>query len=86
MAQNRDTILKKLMSNYWLFENMFGKYWDDILYNSERELARRILKIWFKKTDVDKFFPSEVDMEDYQNTLKTIFTYYEQRENDRAKS
>lgn len=77
MAQNRETILKKLMTNYWLFENMFGKYWDDILYNSERELARRILKEAYWKRDVDRFFPAEVDMDDYERTLKTIFTYYD---------
>jgi hypothetical protein len=76
---DRETILKKLMTNYWLFENMLWKYWDDILYDTDRELARKILKLWYGKTDIDKFFPEQVNMEDYQNTLKTIFTYYDNK-------
>ncbi len=74
---DRQTILKKLMTNYWLFENMFWKYGDDILYDQERELARKILKNAFWKKDVDVYFPEQVDMEKYNSTLKTIFTYYD---------
>ena len=77
MANDRQSIIKKLMTNYWLFENMFWKYGDDILYDQERQLARRILKTAYWKTDVDLFFPECVDMTDYHQTLKTIFTYYE---------
>lgn len=77
---DRQTIIKKLMTNYWLFENMLWKYGDDVLYDHDRQLARRILKNWYDKTDVDKFFPEQVDMEDYHNTLKTIFTYYDQQD------
>lgn len=83
---DRQTILKKLMTNYWLFENMFWKYGDDILYDQERELARKILKNAFWKKDVDLYFPEKVDMEKYNETLKTIFTYYDnQNEWDKAK-
>lgn len=82
---DRQTILKKLMTNYWLFENMLGKYGDDILYDTDRELARKILKVWFGKTDVDLFFPEQVNMDDYQNTLKTIFTYYDSTNEQPAK-
>ena len=76
---DRETILKKLMTNYWLFENMLWKYGDDILYDTDRELARKILKLWYWKTDIDLFFPEQVNMDDYQNTLKTIFTYYDNK-------
>jgi len=74
---DRQTILKKLMTHYGLFENMFWKYWDDIIYDTDRELARKILKEWYNKTDVDKYFPEQVDVEKYNTTLKTIFTYYD---------
>lgn len=80
MARDRQTILKKLMTNYGLFENMLWKYWDDVLYNQERELARRILKNGYNKIDVDVFFPEQVDMDDYEKTLRTIFTYYDNRD------
>lgn len=79
MARDRQSILKKLMTNYWLFENMLWKYWDDVLYDQERELARRILKNWYWKTDVDLFFPEQVDMQDYESTLKTIFAFYDSK-------
>ena len=77
MSNQRETILKKLMTNYWLFENMFWKYGDNILYDTEREKAKRFLRIVFHKTDVNILFPEEIDKEDYEKTLKTIFTYYD---------
>jgi hypothetical protein len=80
MARDRQSILKKLMTNYGLFENMLWKYGDDILYDQQRELARRILKSWYWKIDVDTFFPEQVDMEDYEKTLKTIFAYYDNKD------
>jgi len=77
MTINRETILKKLMSNVWLFENMLWKYWDNVLYNTEKEMAKRFLKNVFHKRDVNILFPEEIDKEDYNSTLKTIFTYYD---------
>lgn len=84
---DRTTILKKIMTNYGLFENMFWKYGDDILYDQERELARKILKNAYGKTDIDQYFPELVDMADYKETMNTIFTYYDnQNEWNTAKS
>lgn len=82
---DRQTILKKLMTNYWLFENMFWKYWDNILFDQDVEIALKILKYWYKKTDVDQFFHEQVDMQKYWDTLKTIFTYYD-NQNEWTKS
>ena len=77
MTANRETILKKLMTNYGLFENMFWKYGDNILYNTEKEMAKRFLIKVYGKTDVNILFPEEIDREDYEKTLNTIFTYYD---------
>jgi len=65
------------MTNVWLFENMFWKYGDNILYDTQKEMAKRFLKIVFHKRDVNILFPEEVDKDDYEKTLKTIFTYYD---------
>jgi len=85
MAQNRETILKKFMSNIWLFENMLWKYWDIVLYDTQKEKYKRFLFELYGKKDVYSLFPSELDQEEYNRTLKTLFTYYEWNEWEIAK-
>ena len=85
MAQNRETILKKLMSNIWLFENMLWKYWDKILFDTDKEKYKRFLYNLYWKKDVYTLFVEEVDQDEYNKTLKTLFTYYEQNEWDPPK-
>lgn len=80
MAQNRESILKKFMTNYGLFENMLWKYWDKIIYDTTREKYKRFLYELYGKKDVYSLFPEEVDMDEYNKTLKTLFTYYESDE------
>lgn len=80
MAQNRETILKKLLSNIWLFENMLWKFGDKILYDSTKEKYKRFLYELYWKKDVFSLFPEEIDKEEYNKTLKTLFTYYEDYE------
>ena len=85
MAQNRDTIVKKMMSNIWLLENTFWKFWDKILYDSTKEKYKRFLFELYGKKDVYSLFPEEIDTEEYNRTLKTLFTYYENNDWDIAK-
>ena len=85
MAPNRETILKKFMSNIWLFENMLWKYWDIVLYDTQKEKYKRFLFELYGKKDVYSLFPSELDQEEYNRTLKTLFTYYEWNEWEIAK-
>lgn len=85
MARNRESILKIMMSNIWLFENMLWKFWDKILYNTTKEKYKRFLFELYWKKDVYSLFPEEIDKEEYNKTLKTLFTYYENNEWDTAK-
>lgn len=80
MTTNRESILKKMMSNIWLFENMLWKYGDKVLFDTQKEKAKRILYELYDKKDVFTLFPEEIDMEEYNKTLKTLFTYYDQNE------
>ena len=80
MAQKRETILKTLMSNIWLFENSLWKYWDKILFDTNKEKYKRFLYELYGKKDVYSLFPEEIDMEEYNKTLKTFFTYYDNEE------
>lgn len=82
---NRESILKRMMSNIWLFENMLWKYWDKILFDTQKEKYKRILFELYGKKDVHSLFPEEVDMEEYNKTLKTLFTYYEANERESKK-
>jgi len=74
-----------MMSNIWLFENMLWKFWDKILYNTTKEKYKRFLFELYWKKDVYSLFPEEIDKEEYNKTLKTLFTYYENNEWDTAK-
>jgi len=85
MARNRESILKIMMSNIWLFENMLWKFWDKILYNTTKEKYKRFLYELYWKKDVFSLFPEEIDREEYNKTLKTLFTYYENNDWDITK-
>lgn len=77
MRQKGESILKIMMSNIWLFENSLWKYWDKILFDTTKEKYKRFLFELYWKKDVFSLFPEEIDMEEYNKTLKTFFTYYD---------
>ena len=83
---NTDRILDRFISNVWLFKNIFG--WEltkKIVYNTEKEKVKNILFEIYWKKDVFKLFTEEVDERKVDNTLKTLFQYYESRERETDK-
>lgn len=78
--QNKQRIIEKFITNIWLFENVFWKVTDLIVYDTEYEKAKRILSqvYWYK--DVYDLFPAELDERKVNETLKTLFTYYDKWE------
>ena len=75
MKNNRFTIVDRLMTVVWLFESVFGRYTDLIIYDQEKEKAKRFLREIYGKTDVDDLFPPELDTEQFNNTMKILFQY-----------
>lgn len=77
---NTKKIVDSLMSNIWLFENIFWKITDNVVYDENREKAKLILKKVFHKKDVDDLFPRELDMIKVNSTMDRLFQYYSSKE------
>jgi len=50
------------------------------LFDTNKEKYKRFLYELYGKKDVYSLFPEEIDMEEYNKTLKTFFTYYDNEE------
>lgn len=79
--KNRD-ITNRFMANIWLFENMFWKYANNFAYNQKKEKYKRILYHVYGFHDIFDFFPPEIDEAKTNQILKTIFTYYDNSNNN----
>lgn len=72
-----EKILDRFLWNIWLFENVFWKITNNIVYNSEKEKIKTLLFKLYWKEDVFDLFPAELDNARVESTLKTLFTYYD---------
>lgn len=70
-------IIDKFLSNVWLFENVFWKSTDLIIYDNDKEKMKRFLYQLYGKKDTFDLFPAELDNDRMNTTLKTLFTYYD---------
>lgn len=80
--ENKQKIIEKFITNIWLFENVFWKVTDLIVYDTEMEKAKRILYQIYGKKDVYDLFPPELDEAKVEKTLKTLFSYYDNRDTE----
>ncbi len=83
--KNRQNILDRLMSVVGIFESVFWKFTDLIVYDEEKEKVKRILKEVYWYTDVDRIFPPELDYESFEKTSKVLFTYYDGNNDDKKR-
>jgi hypothetical protein len=71
---DQDHILSKFTKNTWLLDKIF---WGEgiILYNEDKEKAKRLLKevYWYDK--IYDLFEPELDEEKIDRTLRTIFRF-----------
>lgn len=72
---NKQSILDTFLERVWIFDDIFWKNTDKVIYDREREKARNILKNVYKYENVDLFFPPEIDDYRFQNTLTTLFRF-----------
>ena len=73
---NKQTILETFLERVWLFEDIFWKNTDKVIFDREREKARNILKNVYKYENVDLFFPAEIDDYKFNTTLATLFRFW----------
>ena len=74
--QTRYTIMDRLMLVVGLFESVYGKLTDLIVYDNDKEKGKRILKEVYHKTDVDSLFPPELDEQRFDRVSTILFQYY----------
>jgi hypothetical protein len=82
----KEKLLDRLLTAVWLFENIFWKYSDRIVYNAQSEKIKNLLYNVYWLTDVYIIFPHEVDEIKTKELLKTMYTYYEPPQQEEGKS
>lgn len=76
-------IVKQFLQRIGLIENvLWSKYWPLVLLNQEKERKKKILHdvYWYK--DIYKVLPPEIDKESLDKFLKTMFSYYDNRNDE----
>lgn len=74
-------IIDVFMERVGLFENVFWKASDKILYNSEFEKVKNILFEIYWKKDVFDIFPSEFDEDKASRIMGTMFRFSDNNNN-----
>lgn len=74
-------ITDKFISVVWLVENALWRFSNDVIYNQKKERCKKILSevYWFK--DIYEFMPAEVEQENLDKFLRTVFNHQEQQQN-----
>lgn len=70
----------RLLQVVWLFENVLGKFSEDLAYNQRKELAKKTLCEVYWYTDIYTFIKPELDQESVNKFFNTVFTYYDNQE------
>jgi len=74
---NNQKILEKFLNHIWLFENVFWKFTNTILYDAKKERIKLFLFELYWKKDVYELFPPELDEYNFNKSLNALTTYYE---------
>lgn len=75
-----DRILDNVVAFNGLFRKVFGETHDDIVYDTEAEFCRRMLReVWLFK-DTDQIFPKILSEKRYFATLETVFRFFKPAE------
>lgn len=75
-----DKILEQVVEFNGLFRKIFGETHDDIVYDTEAEFCRRMLReVWLFR-DTDQIFPKILDEKRYFGTLETVFRFFKPTE------
>ncbi|NOQ50459.1 MAG: hypothetical protein GQ557_02180 [Mycoplasmataceae bacterium] len=72
-----NNIVKKFLSNIWLFENVLWKYSNLVAINQKKEKIKKILFEVYGYKDIYDVVPQELDNEWVDKFLRTLFTYHE---------
>lgn len=65
------------MTVVWLVENSLWRFSNDVIYNQKKEQAKRILCDVYGYEDIYEFFPPEVNQENLNTFLRTVFNHHE---------
>lgn len=80
MSKFKTQVTDRLMEVIWLFENVLGRFSEDVGYNQRKELAKKMLCDVYGYKDIYKVVKPELDAESMNQFMKTVFTYYDSRD------
>lgn len=69
-------IFDQLVSISWLYERVFWKLLNDLVYDQEVETRKNYLKNVWGFRDVDTVFKKEIQRDDFHDLTKMVFRYY----------
>lgn len=74
MAFSKD-IIDDIASNIWLYEKVFWKLLDKLVYKTKMENQKHILKNVFLFKDIDHIFDKQIERPEFKTLSKIVFRY-----------
>jgi len=74
MALNKD-IIDEIASNIWLYENVFWKLLDKLVYKTKMENQKTIMKNVFWFHDIGLIFDKQIERPEFTKLSKIVFRY-----------
>lgn len=74
-------ILDQIVSISWLYEKIFWKLLDKLVFKQKHENQKHILKKVFQFDDVDEIFEKQIERSEFSQLSKIIFRFSNNNEN-----
>jgi hypothetical protein len=78
---NHKDILDEIVSIAWLYEKIFWKLLDKLVFKKVFENKKHILKKVYWFTDIDEIFEKQIERREFEKLSKVIFRFYDNKEN-----
>lgn len=76
-------IIEEIVSIAWLYEKIFWKLLDKLVFVKDFENKKHILKNVFWYTDIDSIFEKQIERKEFASLSKIIFRFANNTENER---
>lgn len=73
MSWKSNKIIERFMDSIGMYEKVFWKILDPLVYDNRRESAKNILRNVYHFDDVDFIFPKVLDKEEIRKQTKMMF-------------
>ena len=74
-------ILEEIVSISWLYEKIFWKLLNKLVFKQKHENQKHILKKVFEFEDIDEIFEKQIERSEFSSLSKIIFRFSNTQEN-----